>query len=171
MSLGARRAPAAREWIGASPHCYILVQGRFLNGIWTYSFHPKSSAAIHHLEEVFVLCTPEPTKPGDFKIRPEMTHVILLAFHGFGVNCWQRSTGWIASEDLFRQGMFVVGIIFWELFWLLWLRLDEHFPQPLGSQVVDSLICRSISENIWHGLLQLLDCDGKPVCLVRFDHP
>jgi len=36
--------------------------------LWTYSFHPKSSAAIHHLKEVFVLLTPEPTEPSDFKI-------------------------------------------------------------------------------------------------------
>ena len=88
MSLGARRAPAAREWMGASPHWARISRCKLLVGESTYTFHPKSSTAIHHLEKVFILLTPEPAQSGDFKVGPEMAHVVLFSFHGFGVNSW-----------------------------------------------------------------------------------
>ena len=137
----------------------------------SYTFHPKPSTAIHHLEEVFVLLTSKPTEFGDFEIRPEMAHIVLLPLHSFGIDGWERSSRWVTPEDLFRQRVFVVWIVFWQLFRLLWLRLDEHFPKTLGGQVVDSLVCGCISEDVRHSLFQLLDCNGEPVRFIRLDHP
>jgi hypothetical protein len=52
----------------------------------THSFHPKTAAAVHHLEKVVVLLAAEPAEACDFKVGPEMTHVVLLALHGLWVD-------------------------------------------------------------------------------------
>lgn len=133
----------------------------------TYSFHPKSSTAIHHLEELFIFPTSEPTESGDFEIRPEMTHVVFLALHVFGIDIWEGSARWVAAKDVFGQGT-LLGFLFF--LWLFWLRLDEHFPQTLGGDIVDSLVCGCVSEDVRDGFFQFLDRNGEAVCLVRFDH-
>jgi hypothetical protein len=93
--------PQRENGLAHLPTELTLAQPKHLMEARTYSFHPESSAAIHHLEEVFVLFTPKPTKSGDLKIRPEMAHVVLLALHCFGVDVWYSGTGWVTSENFF----------------------------------------------------------------------
>src|SRR5690625_2806382 len=87
MSLGPRRAPAAREWMGASPHCNLLgITDNLLLETGTYSFHPEATAAIHHLKEIVVLLAAEPVEPRNLKVGPEVTHVVLFTLHSLGVD-------------------------------------------------------------------------------------
>lgn len=138
--------------------------------IWTYSLHPKSSTAIHHLEEVFIFLTPEPTEFRDLEIRPEMAHIVLLSLHCLRIDLRNRGVVGVASQNFFRQRMLEVGVIFRNVLWLFRLRLNEHLPKSLRGQVVDSFVCGCVSEDIGYRLLQLLDCDCESVGLVRFDH-
>lgn len=129
---GERGGPRLREnesvRLPTSHVSICLVLG--IRGI-AYSLHPESSATIHHLEEIFVFFAPEEAELGNFEIRPEMAHVVLLALHCLWVNVWERCVAWIAAQNFFRQGAFEVRIVFWEILGLVLLRLDEHFPQTL----------------------------------------
>lgn len=111
-----------------------------MKGTGTYSLHPKSTTPIHHLEEILILFTPKPTQARDLKVRPEMAHVVFLALHSFGVDIWEGSARGVATEYFFGEGTLVVGVVFGDFFGLFGLWLDEHFPETLGSEVVDSLV-------------------------------
>lgn len=107
----------------------------------TYPLHPESSTAIHHLEEVLVLLTPEPAESSDLKVRPEMAHVVLLPFHCLEVDIWNGDMVWVASQDLFRQRVLEIWILFWNVLGWIWLRFDKHLPQTLGGQIIYSFVC------------------------------
>lgn len=148
------------------PTVILLAKSRSNIEREAYSLHPKSSTAIHHLEEVLIFLTSEPTESCNLKIRPEMAHVVFLSLHRFWVDIWQRGAGWVTTKNFFWER--ILG-----LFWLLLffgLRLHKHLPQPLGSKVVHSLVCGGITENVWYSLLQFLDRNCKSIGLVRFDH-
>lgn len=155
--------------MGASPHYNNVSTAQLLFPNCTYSLHPKSSTAVHHLEKVLVLLTPKPTEFRDLEIRPEMTHVVLLPFHRFGVDFWYRCPGWVTTKNLFGKGVLVIGTGL-GLLLLLGLWLHEHFPKSLGSKVVKPLVRGRISENVWHSFLQLLDRNCESIGLIRFDH-
>merc|ERR1711939_367414 len=107
-----------------------------------------------------------PSSGRNLHIRPEMTHVVFLSLHCLRVDIWKRGTRWVTTEDLFRESM--LGIFRLLLFFRLWL--NKHLPQALGGQIIDSLVCGGISEDIWYSLLQFLDGNGESIGLIRFDH-
>ena len=147
----------------------------YFGRIETYSLHPEATAAVHHLEEVFIRLAAEKVEAGDLEVAPEMAHVVLFAFHGLRVDFGKRAVARLRAEDVFGQRLLLVvfrvalGKVF-GLDFLLWLRLDKHLPQALGSEVVDALIGGGVAENVGNGLLQLLDSDSKTVGLVVAGH-
>lgn len=102
----------------------------------TYPFHPESTTTIHHLEEVLIFLASEPTESGNLEIGPEMTHIVLLALHGFAVNERQSILSSVVAEDFFWEAP--IGLIV--DFLRIVMGFDEHFPKTLGFEVVDSLV-------------------------------
>ena len=136
----------------------------------TYSFHPETTTAVHHLKEILVLLAAEPAEFRDLEVGPEMAHVIGLAFHGLGMDFGQTSTAGIGTQDLLGERGFVVRVVFGCLGCRLLSRLNKHLPEALRGNVIESLVGGSVAENVGHGLSELLNSNGESVCLVVFDH-
>lgn len=119
---------------------------------------------IHHLEEILVRLGAEEIQAGNLKVGPEMTHVVLLALHGLGVDLGQLVGAGVGAQNLLgktRLGGF--GL-------LLGLRLDKHLPQTLGGDVVEALVGGGVAEDVGDGLAEFLDGDGETVRLVVLNH-
>lgn len=155
------------------------------SGSCTYSFHPEAAASVHHLKEFFVLLTSEKVQARNLEVRPEMAHVVNLAFHRIGVHVGKSAPSRLRIEDLLGQLVLfvrVLRIVFGQILRrdrallrrpilvVAFLRLHEHLPQSLARQVVRPLVGASIAEDVWHGLLQLLDGNRKAVSFVRACH-
>lgn len=136
----------------------------------TYSFHPETTTTVHHLKELLVFLAAEPAQLGNLEVRPEMAHVVRLALHGFRVDFRQASTTRICAHDLFGQWGLVVGIILRNLWRWLLSRLNKHFPETLGGNVVEALVSRSVAEDVGYSLSQFLDGNSEAICLVALDH-
>lgn len=96
-----------------------------------------------------------------------MAHVVLFAFHGLGINRGKSIVARFTSHDFLGQGR-VVEIQHRLLLRLL--RLDEHLPETLRSQIVEALVGRGVTENIGNSLAKLFDSNGKSVSLVVLNH-
>ena len=136
----------------------------------TYSFHPETTTAVHHLKEILVLLAAEPAELRDLEVGPEMAHVIGLAFHGFGVDFGQAGTAGVGTQDLLGERGLVVRVVFARLGCGLLSRLNKHLPEALRGDVIKSLVGGSVAEDVGHGLSELLDSNGEPVRLVAFNH-
>lgn len=148
----------------------------------THPFHPEATGAIHHLEEVFILLASEPVQSRNFKVGPEMAHVVDLALHGFGINLRQRTLTGLGLQYVLGQwlrlAIRILGVFLGELvrgngagLWrtilvVTFFWLEEHLPQALALQAVLSLVRGSISEYVGHRLFQLLDGDGEAIGFV-----
>lgn len=135
----------------------------------THSFIPESTTAVHHVEEVLVRLAAEPIQARNFKVTPEMAHIVALAFHSLRVDVVEVLVTGFGQENLVGK---LLLLLLLGLGWGLLLRgaLQEHLPQALGLEVVLALVCRRVAENVGNGLAKLLDCDGKAVGLVRLGH-
>lgn len=111
----------------------------------TYSFHPEPARTIHHLEEVLILLRPEPVEASNFKVRPEMAHIVPLALHGLGVDIGKGASARFRPEDILRHRLLAIGVLGVVLGQILgfegstaifggavlvktFFRLDEHLP-------------------------------------------
>lgn len=126
----------------------------------TYPLHPETTAAVHHLEEVLIGLAAEKVEASNFKVGPEMTHVVLFALHALRVDLL-GALGLVAGNLL---GQVVL------LLRLVGLGLDEHLPQALRGQVVEALVGRRIAEDVRDGLAELFHGDSEAICLVVLDH-
>lgn len=179
MSRGDSRAPAASEWMGASPHCGTGQFGPSEKGrtAWelgrcvsaTYALHPEATTAVHHLEKVLVLLAPEEAQAGDLEVGPEVAHVVAFALHGLRVYLRQAIATGLGAQDLFRQGRrlrVLRGLVVLRL----WLGLDEHLPQALGGQVVHAFVRGGVAPDVWHGFSKLFNSNGEAICFVGLNH-
>jgi hypothetical protein len=142
-----------------------------VNKAVSYSLHPETSTAVHHLEEVLVLLTPEPVKSGNLKVTPEMAHVVCFALHGLGIYIWDGARAGLCTKNVFRERLLVLWVVLGQFVrWLLRLGLEEHVPEASIGNVVDAFVGRGVSEDIRYCLFEFLDCNGKAIGLVVFLH-
>ena len=126
----------------------------------------RSTTSVHHLKEVIVLLASEPTQTSNFKVGPEMTHVVFLAFHSLGVDIREGVATRFILQDVLGQGRNLIhrrlrGGFLW---------LDEHFPETLRSDVVEAFVGRGVAENVGDSLAKFLDSNSETVRLVGLDH-
>lgn len=90
----------------------------------TYPFHPEATTSVHGLEKVLVLLAAEPAQTGNFKVGPEVAHVVALSLHSLGVNLGQGAIARLALGNLLGEDIL-------DDFWLFATGFQEHFPETL----------------------------------------